>query len=117
MTRKLHGKWTPDLPSEFKEFLKAGTITKQQYDELIDEYTMTSSDKYDKLLKILESSSKVVLSCDHRRCETDTSGVELASGRDHYRLWTWKVDNQENEWPGFWHAEAAVEDMITKTTK
>jgi hypothetical protein len=44
------------------------------------------------LIKLMSRKSTIKISCEHRRCDTDSSGLELPNGRDHYGLWTWKVD-------------------------
>jgi len=64
------------------------------------------------LIKLMSRKSTIKISCEHRRCDTDSSGLELPNGRDHYGLWTWKVDELENEWPGFFNEEDCFNDMI-----
>ena len=73
-----------------------------------------------KLLKIIDKGWDIKITNEHRRCETDSSGLDLENGRDHYGLYCWraKKGNEsnfiENEWPGFWKAEDALKDMVNK---
>lgn len=69
----------------------------------------------DKILALMAKSSSIKLSCEPRRCEVDTSGLALPYGREFYGLWTWEVDGQENEGPGFFKEEDCIMDMINKT--
>lgn len=74
------------------------------------------------LTELLEQGWDIKISNEHRRCEVDSSGFELPHGRGHYALFCWKAQRGKfdgdpflkNEWPGFWTAESAVNDMLEK---
>jgi hypothetical protein len=68
----------------------------------------------DKLIELMKKTSSIKITCEFRRCEEDSSGLELPSGRDNYGLWNWEVDGKENEWPGFWNPEDCLKDMYEK---
>jgi hypothetical protein len=71
----------------------------------------------EKLIELMKNSGDIKLSCEMRRCEIDSAGIELEHGRDFYGLWNWKVDKNENEWPGFWKEEDCINDMLEKNKK
>jgi hypothetical protein len=66
------------------------------------------------LIELMSRTSEIKIINEHRRCDIDTSGLELPNGRDHYGLWNWYVDDETNEWPGFWNPEDCINDMINK---
>lgn len=49
----------------------------------------------DKLIKLMTKSCSISIACEFRRCELDSSGFELPSGRDNYALWNWEVDGKK----------------------
>lgn len=68
------------------------------------------------LTELLEQGWNIKISNEHRRCEVDSYGTELPYGRGHYSLFCWRAEKGSsklsNEWPGFWTAESAVNDML-----
>lgn len=66
------------------------------------------------LKEIMNKSSHIKIVNEHRRCDVDSSGLELPNGRDHYGLWNWYVDDKRSEWPGFYRAEDCINDMVNK---
>ena len=68
----------------------------------------------EELLKLMSKTNEIKLVCEFRRCDTDSSGLELPEGRDNYALWNWYFDGERNEWPGFWNSKDCIEDMINK---
>ena len=69
------------------------------------------------LIELMSRTSEIKIINEFRRCEVDSSGLELPNGRDNYGLWTWCVDDNESEWPGFWNPEDCIKDMIEKNKK
>jgi hypothetical protein len=71
-----------------------------------------------KLSKILKKGWNIKIDNQHRRCDVDSSGFELPHGRDHYGLYCWSAKKGDktikNEWPGFWKASSAINDMFEK---
>jgi hypothetical protein len=66
------------------------------------------------LISLMTRSNEIRIVSEFRRCEIDSSGLELPEGRDNYALWNWTVDNYTNDWPGFWDPEDCINDMIAK---
>ena len=66
------------------------------------------------LILLMDRSNEIKIQCKFRRCEIDSSGLELPEGRDNYALWNWTVDDKTNDWPGFWDPEDCINDMINK---
>ena len=65
----------------------------------------------------MSRTSEIKIACEHRRCDTDSSGLELPNGRDYHLLWNWYVDGNESKWPGFFKEEDCINDMIKQNQR
>jgi len=66
------------------------------------------------IIELMSRTSEIKIEIKIRYSDIDNSGLELPNGKDHYGLWTWKVDDKENEWPGFFKAEDCINDMLNQ---
>jgi hypothetical protein len=69
------------------------------------------------LIELMSRTNEIKITNEFRRCEVDSTGLELPGGKDNYGLWNWEVDGNENEYPGFWNPEDCIKDMIEKNAK